>query len=71
MILGGKNEKTKSIIIFIPLNSIERILIVKTENRGIRIGISDIKRTEEEDIEHITKYGEEITKEQILEFFES
>ena len=63
--------KKQKVLSFIPLNSIERILIVKTENRGIRIGISDIKRTEEADIEHITKYGEEITKEQILEFLES
>ena len=53
---------------------IENVIIVKTKNQfnetEYRIGITNCKRSEEEDIEEIKKYGDIITKEMLLKFFE-
>ncbi len=53
---------------------VENVIILNTKNQfnepEYRIGITNCKKSEEEDIEEIKKYGDIITKEMLLNFFE-
>ena len=71
--LKGMIAMTEKKLILHPMG-IENVIIVKTKNQfnetEYRIGITNCKRSEEEDIEEIKKYGDIITKETLLNFFE-
>ena len=72
-ILKGMKTMTEKKLILHPMG-VENVIIVKTKNQfnetEYRIGITNCKKSEEEDIEEIKKYGDIITKETLLNFFE-
>lgn len=71
--LKGMITMAEKKLIFHP-TGVENVIIVKTKNQfnetEYKIGITNCIKSEEEDIEEIKKYGDIITKEALLKFFE-